>query len=178
MTRRNLLYQPWTIRGSYFNRMLHCGNYYNQRVQNALMYLPRDTMEAHKERLAFVAMGHRDGCRLARALCENREIIILSERILPKRGAKEDKPDVRYFIYVVLHEVVHAIKNHRSPLYDSLTPEEVNAQEAEADDLALSWFNDHIAALRNPYLLALTREEVNEAQAKSRTAMEDLYYGA
>ena len=173
----DLLYQSWIVRGSYFNRMLDCGDRYNQWVQNALEYLPRHVLDEHNEQLAFIAMGQRDGCRLARALCENREIIILSEHILPKAGANEGQGDVRYFIYVVLHEVVHATKRHGSPLYDSLTPEEIEAQEKEADELALEWFNAHIKALGNPYLPPLTRAEVDDAKARSRGTMERLYGG-
>lgn len=165
------LYRSWKIRGSYFNRMLDCG-YSNQWVQNALGYLPRNTLDEHKERLAFVAMGHKDGCRLTPAFCKDREIIVLSERILPKRGAAEDNPDVRYLTFVVLHEVAHAIRNHQSPLYDSLTREEAEAQEREADELALQWFNKHIAARQNRYLLPITLEEIHEAKIKNQIAME------
>lgn len=178
MTDDHLLDQSWMIRGSYFNRMLDCGDWYNQWVQNALEYLPRDVLDEHKERLVFVAMGQKDGCRLARVLCENREVIVLAEHVLPKAHANEGQPEVRYFIYVVLHEVVHAIKRHRSPLYDSLIPQEIEAQETEADDLALQWFNDHIKAHTNPYLPPITRKEINEARAKSRAVMEKLYAGA
>jgi len=178
MTPDDLLYQSWMIDGSYFSRMLNCGDWYNQWVENALEYLPREVLEEHKERLVFVGMGHRDGCRLARELCENREVIVLAEHILPKRSANEGQADVRYLIFVVLHEVAHAIRKHRSPLYDSLTQEEVDAQEAEAVELALQWFNDHIEAMNNPYQPPITREEVEEAEARSRATMERLYNGA
>lgn len=171
------LYQSWMIDGTSFNRMLDCGDRYNQWVQNALEYLPRNVLDEHKDRLAFLAMAHRDGCRVARVLRENRGIIILSEHILPKAGAAEGQADVRYFIYTVLHEVVHAVKQHRSPLYDSLTPKEVAAQESEADDLALKWFNDHISALGNPHLPPLTREDVDAAQARSRATMDRIFGG-
>jgi len=77
-----------------------------------------------------------------------------------------------------LHEVVHAVKRHRSPLYDSLTQAEEAVQEREADDLAFEWFNVHIAALGNPYLLPLTRKDIDEAQGRSRLAMDRLYRGA
>jgi hypothetical protein len=77
----------------------------------------------------------------------------------------------------VLHEVAHAIKRHRSPLYHSLTLQEIEAQEAEADDLAFQWFNDHIEALANPYLPPVTREEINNAEAKSKAVMEKLHTG-
>ena len=177
MMENDPLYQSWMIEGTSFNRMLDCGDRYNQWVQNALEYLPRNVLDEHKDRLAFFAMAHRDGCRVARVVRENREIIILSEHILPKAGATEGQADVRYFIYVVLHEVAHAVKQHRSPLYDCLTPEEVAAQESEANDLALKWFNDHISALGNPYLPSLSREEVRAAEAGSRAVMDRLYGG-
>jgi hypothetical protein len=59
-----------------------------------------------------------------------------------------------------------------------LTREEAAAQERESDDLALEWFNAHVAALRNPYLAPLTREDIDEAQTRSRLAMDALYRGA
>lgn len=147
-------------------------------VEIALGYLPRDILEEHKENLAFISMAHRDGCRLARVLCETREIIILSEHILPKGHTDEGQPEVRYFIYMVLHEIAHAIRKHKSPQCDSLTNEEFEAQEREADALAFQWFNDHIARLENPYLPAMTHEEIEQAQAKSQEAMKELLNGA
>ena len=47
----------------------------------------------------------------------------------------EADPVVRYFMFVCLHETVHAIKQHMPP--NEITPEENEAQEAEADRLAL-----------------------------------------
>lgn|SRR5574340_719675 len=121
MTDDRLLYQSSIVRGSYFNRMLGCGPY-DRWVEIALGYLPRDVLDEHKEDLAFISMAHRDGCRLSRVLCETREIILLSDHVLPKGRTDEGQPDVRYFIYVVLHEVAHAIRKHKSPQYDSLNP--------------------------------------------------------
>ena len=169
------LYASWRIPGSYLNRMLDCGDRYNQWVQIALEYLPRDILDAHKDRIAFIATGQRDGCRLARSLCETREVIVLAEHVLPKAHANEGQPAVRYFVYVVLHEVVHAIKRHRSTRDDSLTPQQKAEQEAEADGLALQWFNDHIAARANPCLPPLTQEDVEEAKRESRALMDRLY---
>ena len=177
MTAEDPLYRSWMSPGSYFNQMLNCGDWYNQWVENALTYLPRAVLEEYKEKLAILAMGHRDGCRVARMLCENREIIILSERVLPKAGADEGHPEVRYFIYVVLHEVAHAIRNHRSPLFDNLSEEENEAQEQEAEVLALTWFNQNIKALNNPHFPPLSREEVESVQAANRDKMERSYTG-
>jgi hypothetical protein len=150
--------------------MLDCGPY-NRWVEIALGYLPRDVLDGHKENLAFISMAHRDGCRLARVLCETREIIILSEHVLPKGRTDEGQPDVRYFIYVVLHEIAHAIRKHKSPQYDSLNNEEFEVQEREADALAFQWFNDHIAILANSHLPAITHEEIEQVQAKSQDLM-------
>ena len=171
------LYRSWMIRGSFFNRMLDCGDS-NQWVQNALEYLPRDVLDEHKERLVIIAMGNKDGCRLTPSFCKNREIIVLSERVLPKPLMAEDHPHIRYFIFVILHEVAHAIRNHRSPIYDSLTESEANAQEKEADDLAFQWFNEHVMELQNPYLLPITPEEVQIAEVKNQAEMKRIYNGA
>jgi hypothetical protein len=177
MTDYEILYVPWRIKDSYFNRMLHCGSRYNTWVENALHYIPPDILNEYKENLAFVSTGQNDACRVARALCEQREIIVLSERILPKAGVNEANSVVRYFTFVVLHEVAHVVKRHRSPLLDNLMPEEFCAQEKEADELALSWYNTYIEAKANPNLPILTKEELEKAKAKSRKLMEAAYQG-
>jgi Zn-dependent peptidase ImmA (M78 family) len=177
MTDTYKLYASWTIEGSYFNHMLECGDRYNQWVQIALEYLPQGVLDENKESLVFISTAQRDACRVARYYCENREVIILSERILPKQNASEDRPEVRYFIYVVLHEVAHAIKKHKSPKFDSLTEGEYQAQEAEADELALQWFNEHVEARKNPHLKKITTEEISESQKKNHGLMENLFSG-
>ena len=177
MTDYKTLYVRWRIKDSYLNRMLHCGSRYNTWVENALHYIPPDILNEYKEKLAFVSTGQNDACRVARALCEQREIIVLSERILPKAGVNEANSEVRYFTFVVLHEVAHVVKKHRSPLLDNLTPAEFGAQEKEADDLALTWYNAYIEAKANPNLPILTKEEFEKAKAKSRELMEAAYQG-
>ena len=77
---------------------------------------------------------------------------------------------MRYFIFVVLHEIAHVVKNHRSPLLDKLTKEENEAQEKEADDLAIDWFNAYIATRNSPYLKSITPDEITESKRnKSKT---------
>ena len=177
MTDPNKLYESWHRDGSYFNLMLNCGDNYNQWVQNALYYLPQEVLDEHKENLVFLSTAHRDGCRVARHFCENREIIILSDRILPKQHANEGQPEVRYFIYSVLHEVAHAIKKHKSPKFDKLTKDEKQAQEDEADRMAFDWFNQHVEERDNPALKPLTKEEIELAQEKTQCLMEKQYAG-
>jgi len=177
MTDTEKLYESWMVTGSYFNLMLDCGDRYNRWVEIALSYLPQEVLDEYKEDFVFVSTAQRDGCRVARHYCENREVILLSERILPKQGADDGQPEVRYFIYTVLHEVVHAIRKHKSPKFDNLTAEENQAQEDEADKMALDWFNQHVKKRDNPHLEPLTTKEVEAAQERNQALMEKLYAG-
>lgn len=177
MTDAEELYKSWMVEGSYFNQMLACGHLYNQWVQNALEYLPQDVLDENKDKLVFVSTAQTDGCRLARRYCETREVILLSERVLPKQGAKEGQPEVRYFIFTVLHEVAHAVRKHKSQKFDNLTEREDRAQEEEADGIALAWFNEHVKARNNLYLKEITTEEIEEMRKNNRTRMERLYAG-
>ncbi len=160
------------------NQMLHCGENYNNSVQTALECLPPDVFDELSSSLAIISTTGSDGCRLARATCEQKEIILLSERIFPRRGMSEGDAVVRYFTFVVLHEVAHAYRKHRSPMFDNITPEENQAQEAEADDLALRWYNAYIRKRANPHLTELTAEEVENAKNKSREEREARYAGS
>src|SRR5208283_1751237 len=104
------LYASRIIKGSYFNQMLHCGSNYDDWAEYALRYLPPDILWNYKDKLAFIGTGAMDACRVAPALSKDREIIVLSERIFPQKGAVEDNSKVRYFIFVVFHEIAHVIK--------------------------------------------------------------------
>jgi hypothetical protein len=177
MRESDLLYGSWRMRGTPLNKMLHCGSYYNDWVAHALRYLPEKILAQVVDKLAIFSTAQRDGCRIARAICEEREIILLSERILPKKTAKEYHPEVRYFIFAVIHEVAHAFKNHCSLLYDHLSEEEDRAQEKEAEELALSWFNEHVRKRNILCLHPLTYEEIEEAKQKNQRLMNELYEG-
>ena len=168
----DFLYDSYLVKGSYFNKMIHCGTNYNRWLEIALCYLPRRILFKFKNRLAFFSTPDRDACRLPRELCKKREIILLSERILPKEGAVEDQSEVRYFIFSVLHEIAHVFKKHR---FENLTYQENQAQENEADKLAISWFNDHIKLINNPCLKIITFEEINTVKEKNQKLMEKLY---
>ena len=169
------LRDSWSIEGSYYNRMIDCGREYNQWVENALAYLPTEVLEEHKERLVFICTS--DACRVARTHRENREIIFLADGLLPKQGAVENQPDVRYFIFAVLHEIVHAIKDHKSPKLDSLSERENAAQELEADGVAMEWFNRHVAERANTALPRLTQEELDTARTRDQVRKERVRTG-
>ena len=155
-----------------------CGcEHYNVWVDTALGYLPDEVVSGYEGKLTFLSTGTRDATRVARKYREQGEIILLSDRILPNQRAQENDPDIRYFIFAVLHEVVHATKDHKSPKFDELSPDEAEVQEDEADALALCWFNQQIAERKNPYLPPLTMEEVNFEREKNQMRMEKLYSG-
>ena len=114
-------------------------------------------------------MDNSDGRRLTSSFLEGREIVILSERIVPRVGMAEDHPTVRYFWFVVLHEVAHAIRLHQAPA--ELDEVANNLQEIEANNLALAWFNRYLADCGE---VAFTTEELMRAQVASRLPLVQL----
>ena len=178
MTTDYELYESSIFQGSYFNAMLDCGREHNWWLELALKYLPEDVFDQNKERFLFTSTATRDACRVARHYCQTREIILLSERILPSKYVRnETDPKARYFIYVVLHEVAHAIRQHKSPKFDNLKNDEYEAQEKEADELAMTWFNEHVAKRNNIYLLPITKQEIEAAKTKNKNLMENTKAG-
>ena len=178
MTPEHELYRSSRIDGSYFHAMLNCHPHHNWWLELALKYLPPEVLDQHKERLLFTSTAHRDACRVARHYCETREIILLSDRVLPGRSVRnETHPKARYFIYVVLHEVAHAIRNHKSQRFDGISAEENDAQEQEAGALAMQWFNEHIQKRKKPHLHPITEQELKVAQAANQELMEKALAG-
>ena len=149
--------------------LIDCGgDYPNAAVRSVLeQYLPADVLSAFDGRLAFISTTCVDGIRLPKSFYRDRELIVLSERIIPARsGDEEFHPDYRYFIFVVLNEVAHACRDHLSPILDGLSQEEANAQQREADELAFKWFNEH--ASTTLFQPPLTAGEVGELREKAR----------
>ena len=158
--------------------LLNCGYMHNRWIETALKYLPADLLDKKAKGFLFTSTARRDACRIARHYCETREIILISERVLPGQDVNsEADPKARYLIYVVLHEMAHAIKDHKSQQIDGLSVYENELQEKEADDLAMKWFNDYIAQRGDELLKPINREEVKEAQEKSQLAMKKLKAG-
>ena len=142
--------------------LIDCGAYGDRAIERALEYLPRDVFDDLRGRLAFISTPELKGKRLPQSLREKFEIIVLPERIFPSSASNEHDARYRYFIYSVLHEVACAFRAHLSPMLDGLTQEEANAQEREANDLALKWFNDYAATtLFQP---PLTLAEIDECR--------------
>jgi hypothetical protein len=146
------------------------GDYANAAVRSALDdYLPPDVLSAFDGRLALVSTAAVDGVRLTKSFCRDRDVIVLSERIIPvKSGDEEFHPGYRYFIFVVLREIAHACKDHLSALSDDLTAAQLETQTREANELALKWFNEH--ASTTLFQPPITIAEVEELSSKVQSA--------
>jgi hypothetical protein len=129
-------------------------------------------LSAFDGRLAFISTTGVDGVRLTKSFCRDRDVIVLSERIIPVRSDDEEfHPGYRYFIFVVLREIAHACKDHLSPLSDDLTAAQVESQGREAEELALKWFNEH--ASTTLFQPPLTIAEVEELREKARAGRDN-----
>ncbi len=100
---------------------------------------------------------------------------MLSQRILLRKGTNEADQQVRYFTFAVFHEVAHAYLKHRYPLFDGISPEENSIQEAEADALAVQWYNDYVREKANYHMPELAVEEIEGARKKNQAEMEARY---
>jgi hypothetical protein len=178
MTTQFQLSKSQIFENGYFNAILDCGFTHNWWLKRALKYLPEGLFDKNTEGFLFTSTANRDACRIARHYCQSREIILISERILPgKNVVNETDPKARYFIYVVLHEVAHAVRKHKSPELDNLTKDEIEAQEKEADELAMSWFNDHVTERKNEHLLPIKKQEIEATQYKNKELMKKMKAG-
>jgi hypothetical protein len=153
--------------------MLQCGGRANGWLEHALKdCLPTEIFDEWKDKLAFLSTANSDAFRIAKKIREERELIFISEHIIPPNGVAEDHPDVRYFVFAALHEVVHAIKQHRPP--NEISEEANKAQEAEADALAFEWFNAYIKRRKSAHLKEFTREELEAAKKKNAPKLQAL----
>lgn len=156
--------------------MIACGDRNSDWwVQQALKFLPSDLQEYAEDKLVFVSTRISDAFRLAGShIEEKREVIVLSGLIFPDDTPKTilRHPDARYFFFCVLHEVVHALQNHKPP--NEIEKSENDQQENEANISARTWFNNHIANENerlkkipgSPLLEPITEDEIRSAQDK------------
>ena len=149
----------------------HLGPLVRQIVEETL---PDAVLAEHGDSLFFLCMASRDGVRLSRHVRENFEVIVLSDHIAPNIHHAETDPVFRYFMYVILHEVAHAICKHKSQYYDGISAKENEAQEVEADALATEWFNERAHDLGNP---AMTAGELAEHEARNQQVMQAAWWG-
>lgn len=114
-------------------------------VEVALTYVPAFVVNDLRDRLAILTLTHRSGMRLSRPLCENCEVVLLSEEKFPRVGGRQQENDFRFFIFLVLHEVAHAYLKHKCPYFDKLSEEEAKKNEDEATAKAIEWFNLYLS---------------------------------
>ena len=139
-------------------------------VDRAIGWLPSDVVEHLAGRLAIVCVDSSDGRRLTSEFCQGRQLIILSERIVPRGCLSEDDSRVRYFIFVVMHEIAHAICDHQAPR--ELPVLSAEGQEDEADVLAYKWLNEHLETTDQP---RFSTEELSKAKAESKRVWEKAF---
>jgi hypothetical protein len=152
------------------DKMFQCGPDANYWLRHTMTQcFPRELLEQWHQRLTFLSAEYRDGFRVNKSLRETRELVFLSEHIAPCPGMNEAHPVVRYFMFVCLHESVHVIRQHRPP--NEISAEENEAQEAEADQLALEWINSYLRVRNHSDMPLFERDEIEEAQARNREIM-------
>jgi hypothetical protein len=134
-------------------------------IRHALKCLPEDILDTYFDRLAFVCMDTSDARRLTSSFCEGRDIIVLSERIIPRGPLCEDNPRVRSFWFAVLHEIAHAVSRHLAP--SQIAETQNQAQEIEADQLAFEWFNHYLVKKDLP---KFSVEELAQAKIANQEA--------
>ena len=142
-------------------------------VEIALGYLPEEILKEEGANLAIIGVGCIGGCRLPQAY-RQREIVLLSDWVFPPAGRSEGHAAGQFFIITLLHEIAHAVRRHKSPSLDKLTPEETHAQEDEAESLAISWFNRHVELSSNKYLKAVQTAEFREIVDRYATLCSDI----
>lgn len=127
-------------------------------IEIAFNYLPEGALKGMQAELAVIAIGRLGACRLPDQYRE-RELVLIADWLFPSAGNSEGDDTGRLFIFTLLHEIAHAVCRHKSPLLDKLSPETNQAQEDEADQLAVAWFNQHIGKQENEYLKTMRRDE-------------------
>ncbi len=120
-------------------------------IKTALEYLPEEVLSKEGNKLAIIGVGGIGGCRLPDHYRE-REIILLSDWIFPPGVKSEGDEEAKFFIVTLLHEIAHAICRHKSPKLDKLSDKEFKAQEDEADEMAIDWYNTHVTEKGNEFL--------------------------
>lgn len=165
-----------------FASALNCGPNYNGLVQHILEdYLPHDILNDYLGKLFFVGTKQRDACRVPSIEVEGRDIIVLSERIFPRIKKIEDG-EFRCFVFTILHEIAHVVKNHKSPRH--LSNEIYKVQEEEADEIAKGWFEKHVQEVNsrmteeykiksNRDIKPLTDKEIKKCKEVNKKKMND-----
>ena len=134
----------------------------NRCLLDVLKLLPDAVCKGKILGFAFLSMTDRFGLRVARKYCDTCEIILISEKIFPERTFHLSDPKSRFFTFVVLHEIAHAVEQHKSKYFDELPDDVDKKQESDAEAFAIGWFNDHV--VKDKKHLPITVEEIEKAR--------------
>ena len=130
-------------------------------IQIALEYVPEEVLANEGGNLAIIGLGGIGGCRLP-AQYRQREIVLLSDWVFPPAGHSEGDDTGRFFVITLLHEIAHAVCRHKSPRLDQLSPDDSQAQEDEADRIAVQWFNRRVELSGNEFMTPTDATEFRE----------------
>jgi hypothetical protein len=130
-------------------------------IRQALNYLPLTVIDQLKDNLSIFTMTNKAGVRLSRPLCQANDIIFLSDKIFPPEETPQTETNFRFFIIVLLHELVHAYLKHKCRVFHGISPDEVDKQELEADAMAMQWYNEYVEAHAELEIAAITKEEMD-----------------
>lgn len=136
-------------------------------IVHALQCLPSKVLDDTK--FLFVCVDNSDARRLVVENYQGYEIIVISEFVVPRNWKTEDEWSKRYFNFVLLHEVGHALYRHKSP--NSISSEANSSQETDANNFAYKWLNAYLASKK---MEPFTENELLESQGK--TSSERLKY--
>jgi hypothetical protein len=139
-----------------------CSSVAETNITHAIQCIPLN--EIDEMNFLFVCIDSSDARRLVMENYQNFEIVIISEFVVPRTWRTEDEWSKRYFNFVVLHEVAHALLQHKSP--NQITLDENSTQENDADVLAMRWLNEYF---QHKKMAQFTEQELDIAQKKIRT---------
>lgn len=139
-----------------------CSREAEMNITHAIQCIPLNQIKGMK--ILFVCIDSSDARRLVMENYEGFEIIVISEFVIPRKWKTEDDWAKKYFNYVVLHEVAHALLQHKSPR--NLTKEQNDEQENDADELAMSWFNEYLSSKE---MEVYSDTELEKAQQRVQT---------
>ena len=70
--------------------------------------VPDRVLDEFGERLLIVC-PHQCAFRIPRSVLEEREVIVFPDQIIPELGSTMVYPEVRRFVFILLHEIAHAL---------------------------------------------------------------------
>ncbi len=144
-----------------------CSDSAKINIIHALQCIPLDQINHLK--ILFVCIDSSDARRLIIENYRDFEIIVISEFVVPREWKTEDDWLKKYFNYVVLHEVAHAVLKHKSPR--TLDIDQARMQEMDADSLAMTWLNGYLKSKgMEPYTIEILEE------SQQRVRLERMQY--